>query len=540
MSEIREFIIRTEDIRAEELLGLFVETERDSQIINALKAPTPVILEGSRGTGKSLLLRVCEQQQLDSLDDLRILPVYLSFSRSSLVHAGNNQMFQHWMLSRLCSRILRALYRSGFLSQHIPAATVLSGGPIQPSGQETPLERIAKDYENSYKNPGVEIDDSAIPDVEDFRDAIQDICEYTGIRRINILFDEAAHIFRPEQQRQFFTLFRDLRSPYITCNAAIYPGVTAYGDTFENTHDARTESLNREISDPDYLKQMRDIIFRQADSQLQKDIVKNGANFDALAFAVSGNPRLLLKTIARAGRLQTSNVTALIKEFFRTDIWSEHSGLSERYSGHADLIDWGRNFVEEVIIPDAIAKNENWEREGKSERTCYFWVHKDAPEAVREALRLLAYTGIVTRLDSGVIATRRELGTRYSINIGCLAAPAAYPIPFITGLRKGLSIKRFTEYGANDPRFTSLAACVGARVETDLAEVIEEQLQKPVRVLDLSAHQKSALASISINTVGETLSSSEANFQRAYYIGPKRSRQIMNTATAAVLEYLSG
>ena len=540
MSDIREFIIRTEDIRSEELLGLFVETERDSQIVNALKAPTPVILEGSRGTGKSLLLRVCEQQQLDTFDDLKVLPVYLSFSKSSLVHAGNSQMFQHWMLSRLCSRILRALYRSGLLSQHLPAASVLAGGQVQPSGQQTPLERIAKDYENSYKNPGIEIDDSAIPDVEDFKDAIQEICEDTGIRRINILFDEAAHIFRPEQQRQFFTLFRDLRSPYVTCNAAIYPGVTAYGDTFEATHDARIESLNREISDPNYLSQMRDIIFRQADSQLQKDIEKNGANFDALAYAVSGNPRLLLKTIARAGRLQSSTVNALIKEFFRTDIWSEHSGLSERYSGHTDLIDWGRNFVEEVIIPDAIAKNKNWALEGKSERTCYFWVHKDAPEAVREALRLLAYTGIVVRRDSGVVATRRELGTRFSINIGCLSAPDPYPIAFISDLRNGLSIKRFTEYGANDPRFVELAASVGDRVETDLVEVIGEQLQKSVEVLDLSLHQKNALASIGVKTIGETLSSSEAQFQKAYYIGPKRSRQIMNTATAAVLEYLSG
>lgn len=540
MSDIREFIIRTEDIRPEELLGLFVETERDLQIVNALKAPTPLLLEGSRGTGKSLLLRVCEQQQLESFDDLRVLPVYLSFSRSSLVHAGNAQKFQHWMLSRLCSRILRTLYRSGLLSQHLPASSVLAGGQFQPSSRLTPLEIIAKNYEDSYKSPGIEIDDSAVPSVEDFKDAIQEICEETGIRRINVLFDEAAHIFRPEQQRQFFTLFRDLRSPYLTCNAAVYPGVTAYGDTFESTHDARVESLNRDIKDPNYRNQMRDIIFRQADSQLQKDIEQNGANFDALAYAVSGNPRLLLKTIAQAGRLQTSRVTALIKEFFRTDIWSEHSGLTQRYAGHTELIDWGRNFVEEAIIPDAIAKNESWASDGKSERTCYFWIHRDAPEAVREALRLLAYTGIVTRLDSGVVATRRELGTRFSINIGCLAAPAALPILFISDLRKGLSIKRFTEYGANDPRFSELSVRIGDRIETDLAAVIGEQLQKSVHVLDLSEHQKIALTSVGINTIGETLASTEVNFQRAYYIGPKRSRKIMNTATAAVLEYLSG
>jgi hypothetical protein len=59
-------------------------------------------------------------------------------------------------------------------------------------------------------------------------------------------------------------------------------------------------------------------------------------------------------------------------------------------------------------------------------------------------------------------------------------------------------------------------------------------------VLELSDYQKSALDQIGIKTIGEALSSSEAVFQRAHYIGPKRSRKIMNVVTAAVLEYLSG
>jgi hypothetical protein len=120
-----------------------------------------------------------------------------------------------------------------------------------------------------------------------FKDAVQDLCEALSIRRINVLFDEAAHIFRPEQQRQFFTLFRDLRSPYMTCNAAVYPGVTSYGPSFEAVHDAQIEPLHRDINTPAYLDQMREIVFKQADSQLQSEIVKNGENFDALAYAVT-------------------------------------------------------------------------------------------------------------------------------------------------------------------------------------------------------------------------------------------------------------
>jgi hypothetical protein len=113
------------------------------------------------------------------------------------------------------------------------------------------------------------------------------------------------------------------------------------------------------------------------------------------------------------------------------------------------------------------------------------------------------------------------------VNVGCLAASDAYPIKFITDLKKGLSIKRFTEYGANYAAFTKLAEEVGTIVEADLSLIIREQFKKPVSVLG-------------INTIGDALSSSEAVFQKAHYIGPVRSRKMMNVATAAVLEYLSG
>jgi hypothetical protein len=183
---------------------------------------------------------------------------------------------------------------------------------------------------------------------------------------------------------------------------------------------------------------------------------------------------------------------------------------------------------------------KTWKTEGKPERTCFFWVHRDAPEAAREALRLLMYTGIVSRLDSGVIATRRELGTRYSVNMGCLAADSSAPITYLTDLRKGLSVKRFTEYGANVPSFVDVAARVGPIVEADLSTVLRSLLAKPISVLDLTAHQHEALSSIGIDTLGKALRSFEADFKKAWYIGPKRSRPIMNVVTAAIFEYLSG
>lgn len=540
MNDSKKFVFRTEDIRPEEILGLFVPTDRDLQLVAALKSSSPVILEGSRGTGKSFLLRVCEQQQVADFGTARVVPVYVSFVKSSLLSSKNELQFQHWMLARLASRVLRTLYQLGLLARPTPSADVLAGGKVGVAGEVTELEKVAQQFEDSFKNPGELVDDHAVPDVESFKDAIQDLCAELGLRRFNVLFDEAAHIFRPEQQRQFFTLFRDLRSPYMTCNAAVYPGVTSYGPSFEAVHDAQIESLNRDIYASTYRDQMREIVMKQSEAALQSDIEKNGENFDALALAVSGNPRLLLKTVALAGRLRTLEVQAVLKDFYRNAIWAEHSALAERYPGHKDLIDWGRTFVELHAIPDALQKNDSWKAEGKPERTCYFWVHRDSPEAVKEALRLLAYTGVIIKLDSGVVATRRDIGTRYAINIGCLAASSPAPIAFISDLKSGLTIKRFTEYGQNHAPFVEIAARVGAMVDADLSSALDKLLNEPITALDLTEHQQWALKSIGIGRVGEALTSSEATFQKAMYIGPVRSRKMMNVVTAAVMEFLSG
>ena len=158
-------------------------------------------------------------------------------------------------------------------------------------GDRSKLKIIAEKFEDLYKSRFAQIDVSDLPTIDKFKDAVEDLCQSLNIRRFNVLFDEAAHIFRPEQQRQFFTLFRDLRSPYMTCNAAVYPGVTAYGDFLPDPpHDAQMQSLHRDVASPDYVDQMREIVFKQAGSELQAQIIRQGSVFAALAYAASGKP----------------------------------------------------------------------------------------------------------------------------------------------------------------------------------------------------------------------------------------------------------
>jgi hypothetical protein len=536
-----DFYIRTEDISNDKLLDLFVESERDRQIVEAIKGPNPVILVGSRGVGKSFLLKVASSELRNSFSENRVFPVYVSFTKSSLVQFAQPQQFQYWMLAKLCNAILRSFRREGLLIQAPKQISILAGQSSENNAsQKTRLEAVEEAFETSWKSQDHVVDISGLPDIDKFKDAMEDICSQLKIKRVALFIDEAAHVFIPQQQRAFFTLFRDLRSPCITCNAAIYPGVTSFGDTFQPAHDATFVSIDRDISDSGYVQNMREIVERQADSETQKAIARNGRLFAVLAYAASGNPRLLLKTILKAKKISSSEVNEVFRTFYRSEIWGEHSVLAEKYPGHKHLIDWGRNFIESVLLPEIQRKNITSLESDKS-TSSFFWIHRDAPIGVKHALQILSYTGIVSEHSLGVKATRAEIGTRYSVNLGCLFSLEANPAQTAFAIAKALSIKRMTEFGVSNSSYAGLQQNQ-ANLEDEAANrhALMTQLGKPIDVLDITDWQKNKIRELGLATVGDVLKATEGDLKKANYVGDVRARQMRNAAEAAVFEYLSG
>ncbi|WP_082585058.1 hypothetical protein [Caulobacter sp. Root655] len=534
-----DFFYRTEDIKPEEVGQYFAETSQDRVAVNALKSRNPAIIVGSRGVGKSFLLRIAQKELMDSFDKDRIFPIYVSFVRSSLIQSDDEHQFRNWMLARLCSVAIRSLERAGLLGAVPASIGLLAGSHVDAKIGKTKVEEIASAYEESYKRPTEEIDASAVPSTEDFRDAFEDLSDRLNIERFVFLIDEAAHIFLPEHQRQFFTLFRDLRSHCLTCNAAVYPGVTSFGETFQPTHDASLVHIDRDVLDPRYVENMREIVEKQADSTTQKRIAQNGKNFAILAYACSGNPRILLKTLAAAPSLSSTEINEVMRDHYRTTIWSEHSALAEKYYGHRNVIDWGREFVESTVIPEIKTKNDSYLASDRN-TSAYFWIHRDAPEVVKESLRILCYTGVLNEMEAGIRATRSEIGKRYMVNLGCLFAVDASPTTQSFEIAKSLTPKRMTEYGANHPLYKNLLELEARNHSDDSGRHLERQLAKPIQVLDLTVWQKEKLTELELTTVGDVLNATEEQLKLAKYVGDVRARRMRNAAVAAVLEYLSG
>jgi hypothetical protein len=330
-------------------------------------------------------------------------------------------------------------------------------------------------------------------------------------------------------------MMRELRSPYLAIKAAVYPGATAFGDYFQPSHDATVVSVDRAVTDQEYASAMRAIVYKQ-DQALRKQIDPNGQAFDTLAFAATGNPRILLKTLSRSLPFNRKRVQDTIKQYYREEIWAEHSGLAERYPGHSKLIDWGRQFVESFVLPELYKRNLGRQTQTSS----HIWIHRGAPHVIKEALQLLCYSGILQEGVSGIRATRREIGTRYMVNLGCQFALAPDPIAYGSQVRRHLSVYRVLEFGANHSSFQPLKDFSIDDIDTSNNLALEARLSAPSTVLDLTEFLKSKIRELGLKTIGEVLAADESVFKTAYYVGDVRARQMRNAAATAVLEYLSG
>lgn len=116
-----ELLFRTEDLTAEEIGNLFVETELDRRAIDALKSRQPVVLVGSRGVGKSFLLKVAVSELKNEFEESAVLPVYVSLIKSSLLSTRMRRKdLKHGYYLVWQEQLFVVQRRLGFSTSHLP------------------------------------------------------------------------------------------------------------------------------------------------------------------------------------------------------------------------------------------------------------------------------------------------------------------------------------------------------------------------------------------------------------------------------------
>jgi hypothetical protein len=283
-----------------------------------------------------------------------------------------------------------------------------------------------------------------------------------------------------------------------------------------------------------YIDEMWEIVAAQADSDTLKHVQRREREFKTIAYAASGNPRYMLKMLSIAPKLKS--VTDVIKDYFRNNIWVEHSQLSNKFKGLERLVEWGSAFLRDEVLPSLKAKNG-----GGSGTTRYFWVRNGAPEFVYKSLQLLMYTGIVSIDKESLVATNDWQGTRYAVNLGIIFSAESLSVNECLRLSEKLSVSNPGPvlFNRNHPAFSDLRG-EAIKIDGQDNELLDEMLKRPIEDLDLTEFKRTRLREQGLTTIGEVLRSSENLLKRGYYIGDVRARKMHNAAQASVMEYLMG
>ncbi|MFD6732314.1 hypothetical protein ACFWDZ_14535 [Micromonospora aurantiaca] len=277
---------RAEFLSQTELSRWTATTPRDKSTLAKLKGPGAKLLIGPRGCGKSTLLR---QAYFEIHDEGKDLAVYVNYSRSlalePLFHRAANalQLFRQWLLVKILLGMRDTLHDAN-LEPPQSLTNVLSDGAAFVHGLEAGEEPPPP---SRYLTP------------TELLGLLEAWSRELGRRRCILLLDDAAHAFSPDQQREFFEVFRELRSRIVSAKAAVYPGITSYSPNFHVGHEAEVVEAWYRPDDEDYIHTMREIVNRRLPDGYQRRLRGKEDLVDYLALASSGLPRGFLVMLSQ-------------------------------------------------------------------------------------------------------------------------------------------------------------------------------------------------------------------------------------------------
>lgn len=216
------------------------------------------------------------------------VPVYVNFSRSlalePLFHhqADALQIFRQWVIYKIITGCLES----------VRALDATPPESLRTLGEEGVIFIRALETGQSSTPPNRPVAPSQLLIL------LEEWAKTANRARCVLLLDDAAHAFSPEQQRDFFEIFRALRSRSIAAKAAVYPGITSYSPYFHVGHEAELLEAWYNPDDEEYLATMRSVLQNRLPSALYNRFENRTDIIDYLALASFGLPRGFLNMVS--------------------------------------------------------------------------------------------------------------------------------------------------------------------------------------------------------------------------------------------------
>lgn len=346
------FVEQAEYIEDESFARWSASHPDEDAILRKLTHGGAKLISGPRGCGKTTLLKKAFQNLIG--DSNAAFPVYVNYKRSLSIEPvyaeGKNgtYWFHQWIILKIYQGIYHSLKE---LSDNTQLSISLRKA------------KEASDYLEMSNSGKVDIDAVSIGRLEE---DILRVLDRIGRNRCVLLLDDAAHAFSPDQQRDFFDFFRQIKSKEISPKAAIYPGVTNYSSSFHVGHDAEQIDVWIKPDRDEYLAFMRRIIVARFPTDIENKITSNANAVDLLCYASFGVPRALLNML-QSLMVEDDNEDLVAVDFNRTSVLKaikhHYASTKKLFLSLRGKIPVYKNFIEtgEYILGNSfdVIKNYN-------------------------------------------------------------------------------------------------------------------------------------------------------------------------------------
>jgi len=563
---------RSEDLLYEQIPKLTVLGTFERKVVDTLKQGGAHLLQGSRGVGKSMLMRQAEYEADIEFENARKMAVYVNFKTSTLlegVKAENRDAFQIWVVTKIFQSVYDKLLQLDLVGRaevedpYVKVFGVNSSGGIQSAFIQKIhlLQKLATtpDSEQIIKEIGSSFLET-VSDVNFLLETLKEIIANLKLERVIFLFDEAAHTFIPSQQEIFFEIFKLLHGDRISVKAAVYPTVTSYGRNFEPSQDAmvipmdrfETGSAGRQAN----RSLFRDMLSKRISNSAKKTLFTKGYLLDQCIDLSTGNPRaffhLLISTIDKG--YSDRALLLATQEFVDKELIPYHLNLSKRLPKYGFHVRTGIELLRGYIIPEI--RNKNFRRKASNYQSAYFTIQRDMSPNLKLCLDIMCYSGILSSQGTVKIA-ERQTGLRYMVHLSLLFTDKAFVSNTISDAVRDLSLTDYREFSSNDeqikkyidslintsdqcsncsadiPPNAKFCAQCGAPVKG--GSIISPLLDEPISSLSVSEKLKLRIQP-AYPKVGDIIRASRDDLMKIKWIKEVRSRIIKNAAD----EFISG
>ncbi|WP_447772352.1 hypothetical protein [Variovorax boronicumulans] len=537
---------RAENLSENELITWTVLSDVEKQIVKKLTGPGAKLISGPRGSGKSTLLKIAFYELLK---DHAALPVYVNFSKAlalePLFHTSANatEIFRQWVLAKIIVGLKESCEKWGVA--------------LPPN-----IDGVAEDARKYIVGleTGRPPTSSLALSPSGVSDLIRLMAQQCQVGRTVLLLDDAAHAFSVLQQREFFEVFRELRSREISAKAAIYPGVTSFSPSFQVGHEAEEIQAWIRVDSDNYLASMHQIAEKRFPELRRKIGAPYEEVVDILALASFGLPRGFVNMVSEV--VDSIDLEVAVRKAVTDAISSNSDAVATQFSNIADKLPRFANYIKLGIDLELTARaafrefNRSKELGGK---TATLGLSEPWNPELDRVLRFMEYAGLLRRIEDlskGVKGNYQRYMIHYAriVSTNALFLGKNYKIGAISAaLRKPLAhalikTKPDTLLGKNYAATCTLAlpscpSCGSARMteqqkfcmncgeELRSASVYLELLKAPVKKLSIPPRKVEALESAGIATVGQLLSDENHRFRKpGSSIGPVWTKRILNVA----------